>query len=259
MYKKVFLLFVVTIMFNNLAFSDPLADLLQDLAIQTACLGQYSATQAAKTEGVISRHDDPPDWYTPPLMAERFANMSGEQTMTTTFYGICFNYAQFAWDDIKKYQRLYNDAGMKNQQWFIAAAWDTHTIILYDPVSEDRATRTVNGVYVREHSRHNVTTHDLASGHAWLWVQHQDGTWYWIDPTWSDNTGFPWWGIVQNGKEVQYYPDAQYCIATNYPRPPTENETIAEKETRSPNSTYASYIRYTPQFDNAQVSVGIYV
>jgi hypothetical protein len=240
--------------------ADELADLLQDLAIQTACIGMYSATEASKMEGVINRYDDPPDWYTPPLMATRFAQMSGNMTRTNTFYGICFDYAQSAWDDIKKYQSAYNEAGMKDQQWYIAAAFpgDPNTIILYDPVSPENATSYLNGVPVREYARHKIYTHDGTTGHAWLWVQHNNGTWYWIDPTWTDNTGYTWWGMVEKGKEVTYFPDPTYCIASNYPRPPQPNETPAERATRSQNSTYTEYIRYTPQFADAELSVGLY-
>jgi hypothetical protein len=58
---------------------------------------------------------------------------------------------------------------------------------------------------------------------------------------------------------VQYYPGAVYCVASNYPRPPKPDETEAEKETRSPNSRYAEYIKYTPQFTGATTSIGFYV
>ena len=228
-------LFIVSI---STISADNLSDLLQDLAIQTACLGMYSTAQTGVY--VTSRYDDPPDWYDPPMMANRFAKMSGNMTRIETFYGVCFDYAQFAWDDIKRYQRAYNDAGMKSQQWYIAATnpGDPYTIILYDPVPREMATTISNGVYLKENSRHKVYAHDGATGHAWLWVQHNNGTWYWIDPTWTDNTGYPWWGIVENGREVQYYPYSEYCVASNYPRPPRTNETPAERGTRSSSSTY---------------------
>jgi hypothetical protein len=124
---------------------------------------------------------------------------------------------------------------MKDQEWYIAGAddGDPYTIILYDPVSQEKATTISNGVYLKENSRHKVYTHDGATGHAWLWVQHNNGTWYWIDPTWTDNTGYVWWGMVENGKEVQYYPDPVYCVASNYPRPGATGT-----GTRSRDSTY---------------------
>jgi hypothetical protein len=241
--KKYLIVFILFISHVCIIGADELADLLQDLAIQTACLGMYSSTEAGIRDNITNRYVDPPDWYTPPLMASRFAQMSGNMTRIETFYGVCFDYAQFAWNDIKSYQSIYIKAGMKEQQWYIAVTFpgDPNTIILYDPVSQERATRILNGVPVKEYTRYKVLAHDNATGHAWLWVQHKNGTWYWIDPTWTDNTGYPWWGIVKDGREVQYYPNRKYTIATNYPRPPSSKETQTERETRSPDSTYVSY------------------
>jgi hypothetical protein len=254
--KKTLRVGMLFLTLTSAALADDFTSRLQDLAMQTACLGRYSSAETGVM--VTSRYDDPPDWYDPPMMANRFATMSGNMTRTNTFYGVCFDYAEFAWNDILDYQEWYNEAGMKDQQWYIAAAnaGDPYTIILYDPASPENATTVSNGVYLKEIARHNVTTHDKASGHAWLWVQHNDGTWYWIDPTWTDNTGYVWWGIVENDREVQYYPDPAYCVANDYPRPPRPDETETEKETRSPDSTYARY-RYTPQFTNATLSMGL--
>ena len=173
MKKSLFFVTLFLILVSSIS-ADDLADALQDLAIQTACLGMYSTAQTGVY--VTSRYDDPPDWYDPPMMANRFARMSGNMTRIETFYGVCFDYAQFAWDDIKKYQKLYNDAGMKDQEWYIAATnpGAPNTIILYDPVSRERATTISNGVYLREKSRYQVRAHDNATGHAWLWVQHNN-------------------------------------------------------------------------------------
>jgi hypothetical protein len=179
--------------------------------------------------------------------------MSGAMTRTNTFYGICFDYAQFAWNDINKYQKAYNDAGMKGQEWYIAVAdhGDPYTIILYDPVPEEQSTRMWNGIYVKEHSRHKVTTHDKTSGHAWLWVQHKNGAWYWIDPTLTDNSGYVWWGIVENGREVQYYPDPVYCVASIYPK-----HGITKTETLSRDSTYTDAPNAGSSFDTTAVIMG---
>jgi hypothetical protein len=235
MSKKTIFLFISALYFLSISIisADDLSDLLQDLAVQTACLGRYSTAQTGVY--VTSRYNDPPDWYDPPMMANRFATMSGNMSRTITFYGVCFDYAQFAWDDIKNFQKMYNQAGMKGQQWYIASTKpnDPYNIILYDPVSKDKATIIMNGVYLRENTRYNIYAHDGASGHAWIWVQHNNGTWYWIDPTWTDNTGYVWWGIVKDGKEIQYYPDPNYCVTYNYPRPGDTN-----KGTQNPNTTY---------------------
>jgi len=241
------------VFFSLLIFAipaDDLANCLQDLAMQTACLGVYSRAEVGAN--INSRYNDPPDWYKPSTMAQRFAAMSGNMTRTNTFYGVCFDYAQFAWDYIKRDRKKYNDAGMKDTQWYIAIAHagNPNTIILYDPVSQQNSTYISNGVYLKEISRHNVYTHDGATGHAWLWVQHNNGTWYWIDPTWTDNTGYIWWGVVENGREVQRYPDPAYCVANNYPRPGGSNNgnnsgtnTGTRSSSATPSTTNTSYNR----------------
>jgi hypothetical protein len=62
-----------------------------------------------------------------------------------------------------------------------------------------------------------------------------------------------------NGREVQDYPEPDYSIAIDdYPRPPRPDESPAERATRSPDSTYAEFIKYTPQFANAEISLGLY-
>jgi len=241
---------IVILLFSLLTYTisaDDLADLLQDLAVQTACLGRYSIAQANKY--VTTRYNDPPDYYEPPMLANRFAAMSGDMTRTITFYGVCFDYAQFAWDDIKKYQKMYNNAGMKDQQWYIASTKpnDPYTIILYDPVSKEKATVISNGIYIREHSRHKVYAHDGAEGHAWIWVQHKNGTWYWIDPTWTDNTGYVWWGIVQNGKEVKYYPDPDLCVADDYPKPYVASDNYRPNTSNSGTQNYNPTYTETPK------------
>ncbi|MDR0557102.1 MAG: tetratricopeptide repeat protein [Treponema sp.] len=103
---------------------------------------------------------------------------------------------------------------MQANGWYIAAAFDnSREIILFDPVSRDKSTMVVNGVAVRENSRQNVRTHGGATYHAWLWVYGNDGAIYWIDPTWTDNSGQVVWGVVRNGEEVQMRPRQDLCIA----------------------------------------------
>lgn len=221
--RKHLLIISVLFIFERICFADTFTDLLQDLAMQTACLGTYSNTEAGKY-GIR----DPHDYYSPPMLAERFAKMSGDRTRIQTFYGICFDYAQAAWDNIKQYQSNYNKVGMLNQQWYIVAIKDNPNIItLYDPIPESRIQQVGsyytdkrdgvvlerwNGVYCKKNSEYKIKTHSGATWHAWLWIQRTDNTWYWIDPTWTDNTGYVWWGYVSNTEEIQLAPSAKYCI-----------------------------------------------
>ncbi len=206
--KKSVILVNVLLICATTLFSDSFLNIIQDLAKQTACIGTYSANQAGG-----GWYDDPHDYYTPQMLAERFKKMSGERTRTQTFYGVCFDYAQAAWDDIRVYQSSYNKAGMKDSQWYIAAVDDNpNYITLYDPVSQEKSDRKLNGVYLKRNSSYTIQAHGNATHHAWLWIQHQNGNWYWIDPTWTDNTGFVYYGIISNGREVQYTPNNKYCV-----------------------------------------------
>ena len=214
--KKRLLFSIITIFSFFATFADSFTDILQDLAKQTACIGQYSATQAGG-----GWNDDPHDYYTPPMMAERFKQMSGNQTKTDTFYGICFNYAQAAYDDITRYKSTYNEKGMYETSWYIASAGPNgNSIDLYDPCTKEQATVIKNGVYVKRNTTFNYKTHKMLNGtratnHAWLLIQRNDGVWFWIDPTWTDNLGYVVYGYVSNGEEIQLRPDEKYCI--NYP------------------------------------------
>lgn len=217
------LLFVPLVLISTIsAFADSFTDAIQDLAIQTACLGMYSMTEAGG-----GWHDDPHDYYTPQMMAERFAEMSGNMTRTATFYGVCFDYAQCAWEDIENYKGWYNKQGMYEGQFWLAWDYnnDPNTIELGSPAkSSSAATKIMNGVPIKTYSSslRSVKTHrqnngkgPRATGHAWLWIERADGVWFWIDPTWTDNTGYVVYGYVSNDEEIQCRPDRDFCI--NYP------------------------------------------
>lgn len=186
-------------------------DELQWLAMQIACTGQYNNAQTGDYT-----HGDPFDYYRPNDIREYLTQQSGIRTKTDTFYGICFDYAQAAYNNIKNNQSYYENLGMKKGGWYIVATDDDpNPIVLYDPVASDKATLRMNGVYVKENTRFNVQAHGTATNHAWLWVYGKDGTIYWIDPTWTDNTGYVWWGIVQGGNEVQWNPSQDYCVVAS--------------------------------------------
>jgi tetratricopeptide (TPR) repeat protein len=207
--SAVLLLFSLTVY----AAADDFTDELQRLAMITACIGQYNNAQAGNyTLG------DPVDYYTPPDIRSYLTAASGDRTRTDTFYGICFDYAQTAYDEIKNNRSRYESLGMKRGGWYIAVAEDNPGRII---LPRAQATARWNGVYCKEHSRQNVRTHEGATMHAWLWVYGNDGTVYWIDPTWTDNTGYVWWGTVRDGREVQGSPLASLSKVTVNPNDPS--------------------------------------
>lgn len=253
--KKFLLLFPFALVFPFFMCADDFTDILQDLAIQTACLGQYSATQAGG-----GWYDDPHDYYTPQMMASRFKNMSGSMTRTTTFYGVCFDYAECAYWDIKTYQNFYNQKGMYEGQFWIAGVdGDSSLITLSNPTTRENATRIQNGVYVKTYgssSYKNIRTHKTANGiratyHAWLWIMRDDGVWFWIDPTWTDNLGYVVYGYVSGYEEIQCRPDEKFCkiypaYLKNLPSPPARgtrkwpSENFAETSNSGYSSSYSS-------------------
>ena len=212
--KKIYLLGFIFLLLSVYSFADSFTDAIQDLAMQTACLGQYSAAEAGG-----SRYDDPPNYYTPRTLAEHFAKMSGNMTRTITFYGVCFDYAQFAYQDIEKYKSWYNKQGMyENKYWIAGTHENTNLIILQYPGTKgdrigDRIT-VQNGVHlvIPNGGERYVKTHSGATHHAWVWIERADGVQFWIDPTWTDNSGYVVYGYVKNGEEIQCRPSKEFCI-----------------------------------------------
>jgi hypothetical protein len=43
--------------------------------------------------------------------------LSGNETQNTMTYGICFNYAQLAYDQISRYRSHYDKLGMRVDGW----------------------------------------------------------------------------------------------------------------------------------------------
>ncbi|MBR5966620.1 MAG: hypothetical protein IK015_10945 [Treponema sp.] len=212
---------------------------IQDIAARTACVGQYSSTQSG---GNV--HEDPHDYYTAQTMAYRLKQESGNMTRTSTFYGICFDYAQFAFDYINKYLSFFKSQGLYEEQFWIVGNHDNSSeITLQYPGDENNYNAVQNGVYViiPNNSVRNVKSHDGATDHAWLWIERLDGVWFWIDPTWTDNVGYPVYGYIKNGKEIQCRPFEEFCV--KYPNslkklplpPPCGKKKMASKTANSKN------------------------
>lgn len=235
--KKNTLIFLIILCASSL-FSDSFREAIQDLAVQIACTGKYSATMAGGTW-----RDDPIDYYTPTIMAPRFSDLSGDTTEYQTFYGVCYNYAKYAYNDIRNCKNWYEKQGLKHDQFFIVGVDnDTNDITLVDLANSSNYTLIRNGEYLRLNRHERIKTHkdaigDRAKNHAWLWMQCKDGTWYWVDPTWTDNLGYVVYGYVDKntGEEVQLKPDKGFCIIypdylNDLPSYPYEAVTKTENE-----------------------------
>lgn len=211
--KKKSLVFISLLFVANFVFADSFVDAIHELAVLTACKGVYSMTEAGG-----GWYDDPHDYYTPQDRAEVFAKMSGDKTRTETFYGVCFDYAQYAFEDVEARTDWYRKQGLYENQFWVAGVHDDYNIIelvsIGTPLDH---TGKQNGVYIKTYpsSMRKVTTHNRATHHAWMWLQRTDGIWFWVDPTWTDNAGYVVYGYVENGKEIQCRPDPKFC--KNYP------------------------------------------
>lgn len=214
MIRKSVIFSLLLLLTNALTFADSFTDAIQDLAMRTACVGQYSASEAGG-----GWYEDPHDYYTPNMIASRLAQESGDMTRTMTFYGVCFDYAQFAFSYIQNYKKWYNQQGMYESQFWLAGVHNnSNQIELMSIGSKNDYSRRQNGVFIKTYSNslRYVETHNAATNHAWIWIERADGVWFWIDPTWTDNTGYVWYGYVsKSGKEIQCRPDKRYC--KNYP------------------------------------------
>ncbi|MCR5613777.1 hypothetical protein [Treponema sp.] len=232
MKRKIFIILLWSFAFTAHSFADSFTDAIQDLAVAIACKGTYAGAEAGYDE-------DPEDYYTPNMMASRFAEESGNKTMTATFYGVCFNYAQFAFTEIKNYKSWYNKQGMYESQFWLAGVHDNpNQIELMGIGTKNDYSRLQNGEYIKTYntSLRSVKTHNGASNHAWLWIERADGVWFWVDPTWTDTGGYVVYGYVKNGQEIQCRPDEKYCeiypnFLNNLPSPPPMGQRLAPSKT----------------------------
>lgn len=129
-----------------------------------------------------------------------------------------------------------------------------NVIELSVPTSNANSTKFQNGIPVRTYgnsSYKNVKAHKAQNGtraanHAWLWIMRNDGMWFWIDPTWTDNLGYVVYGYVSNGEEIQCRPNAEFCLEypdflKNLPLPPKMSEWNSSSNSTSTSSSYSGY------------------
>ncbi|MCR5125654.1 MAG: hypothetical protein K6B43_10760 [Treponema sp.] len=183
-----------------------LAYQLQWLAVNIACRGVYDMAYTGDF-----RAKNPTDHYQTRHIKSYLAKDDGRTTKgTILFEGVCFDYADFAYQEMKNNIRNYsNVAGY----WMVGTFDNPNDILAYRIAkSGELSDRTINQTPVIENCHNRIHAHDGATCHAWLWVQSTDGTMYWVDPTWTDNTGRPVYGIVRGGQEIRLEPDSRLCV-----------------------------------------------
>ncbi|MBO4727213.1 MAG: hypothetical protein J5631_02170 [Spirochaetaceae bacterium] len=183
-----------------------LANMLQYLAVKIACKGVYDMAYTGNF-----RARNPTDYYKTSFIKKDLAKNDGKASKgTVLFEGICFDYADFAYQELKDNQKDYPNVA---NFWMVGTFENSSDIVAYRLAGAgENSTMTINRTPVVVFSHNHILAHDGATNHAWFWVQSTDGTVYWIDPTWTDNTGRPVYGIVRGGKEIQLTPSSDLCV-----------------------------------------------
>lgn len=182
-----------------------IASQLQWLAVKIACIGKYDMAYTGNFSA-----QNPRDYYTTSTIKRYLAQPGNYTRGTMTFEGICFDYADYACNEIKTDKSTYKGIAAVSM---VGTFKDPNQIRLYRIANKGEGySGIINGTPVVDFGYQPVRAHDNATTHAWVWVQANDGTIYWIDPTWTDNTGRPVYGVVRNGQEIQLSPDRGYCV-----------------------------------------------
>lgn len=188
---------------NVYYYDSTLAYKLQWLAVNVACKGVYDM---AYTGNFYAKN--PKDNYKTSFIKSYLASNNGKTSRgTILFEGICFDYADFACQEIKANKKEYPNVV---NYWMVGTFENPNDIIVYKIASPgEKSNMTINTTPVVVLNHNRIVAHENATNHAWLWVQSDDGTVYWVDPTWTDNLGQPVYGIVRDGREIPLNPDTR--------------------------------------------------
>lgn len=183
-------------------YDKTLAYNLQWIAVVVACKGKYDM---AYTGDFYTRN--PTDYYNTSYIKQYLAKSGKATRGTILFEGICFDYADFAYQEVK------NTFSNVTDVYMVGTFNDSSNIIEYRIAEKgEKGNMTINGTPVVENGQNHVIAHENAKHHAWLWVRGTDGVIYWCDPTWTDNTGRPVYGIVRGDREIQLTPSENLCV-----------------------------------------------
>lgn len=183
-----------------------LANQLQWLAVKIACKGVYDMAYTGDF-----RAKNPIDYYKTSFIKNYLASNNGNVSKgTTLFEGICFDYADFAYQELKENKSSYSNV---TRFWMVSTFDNPTDIIAYRIAEKGEVSNfIINNTPVVIFSHNHIKAHGGATSHSWFWVQSKDGTVYWVDPTWTDNSGKPVYGIIRNGEELQLTPDSSLCV-----------------------------------------------
>lgn len=187
-------------------YDEKLAYQLQWLAVEIACKGIYDM---AYTGDFTTKN--PHDYYKTNFIKSYLTKNDGKAHKgTVLFEGTCFDYADFAFQELKDNAKSYNEI---LNYWMVGTFETSDDIIAYRLATKiETPSMTINKTPVIIQGHNYIQAHSNATNHAWIWVKAKDNTIYWLDPTWTDNIGRPVYGIVRDGKEIQLAPSEKLCV-----------------------------------------------
>lgn len=188
-------------------YDENLAYQLQWLAVKIACKGVYDMAYTGNF-----RAKNPTDYYKTSFIKSYLAKNDGSASKgTTLFEGICFDYADFAYQELSENRKNYSSR-IKN--FYMVGTFSNSTDIIAYRLAEsgENYDMIINRTPVVVYAHNHIKAHSNATNHAWFWVVAADGVVYWVDPTWTDNSGRPVYGIVRGGQEMQLPAAQSLCV-----------------------------------------------
>lgn len=187
-------------------YDEVLAYQLQWLAVKVACKGVYDMAYTGNFAAT-----NPADYYNTSFIKKYLVQNDGFASKgTVLFEGICFDYADFAYQEVTNDKAAYQNIA---NFWMVGTFDNPNDIIAYRLAKNGEVSDlTINRTPVVVFAHNRVHAHDSTTHHAWFWVQATDGTVYWVDPTFTNNSGRPVYGIVRNGQEIQLAPAPDLCV-----------------------------------------------
>lgn len=191
--------------------NNELTKLMNALQIYIASLGSYDKETFFKYYGTY----EPGNYFTTYYL--------DDSKMKKTFNGVCQDYAQAMQSFLETHAQEFEEAGLAFVKpdpelspnlkyyriWYAGCSPEKPNIIQISSWN-DNAPEEINfstggrGItYTKNITPHKDSKGEPATNHAWIWVQYNDSTYYWFDPTWTDGTGKLHWGYVDLKKKEE--------------------------------------------------------
>ena len=189
--------------------NNELTKLMNALQIYIASLGSYDKETFFKYYGTY----EPGNYFTTYYL--------DDSQMKKKFNGICHDYAQAMQYFLETHAKELEESGLAFMNpdpellpslkyykiWYASCSPEKPNVIelsSWNPLERNSTSvLPIKWVITKNITPHKDSKGVPVSWHAWIWVQYKDSTYYWFDPTWTDNTGVLHWGYVDLKKKQE--------------------------------------------------------